>query len=79
MAVPISARGGVAVALFLGAGMLADRYQGAGSEDQVQALFGSLALGPQGYAGIVGVIVLVAAVTAITSRVTVHATLGALE
>ena len=71
--------GGIAVALFLGAGMLADRYQGAGSEDQVQALFGSLALGPQGYAGIVGVIVLVAAVTAITSRVTVHATLGALE
>jgi cell division transport system permease protein len=71
--------GGAAVALFLGGGMLAGRYQGAGNEDQVQALFGSLALGPQGYAGIVGVIVLVAAVTAITSRITVHATLGALE
>jgi cell division transport system permease protein len=71
--------GGAAIAFFLGAGMLADRYQGTGNEGQVQALFCSLTLGAPGYAGIVGVIVLVAAVTAITSRLTVHATLGALE
>jgi cell division transport system permease protein len=45
----------------------------------VEALFGSLTLGPAGYAGIVGVIVLVAAVSAITSRYTVHRTLGTLE
>jgi cell division transport system permease protein len=70
--------GGAAVALFLAAGVLAGR-QGTANEDQMQALFGSLVLGPQGYAGIVGVIVLVAAVTAITSRCTVHATLSALE
>jgi cell division transport system permease protein len=71
--------GGAAIALFLAAGMLAGRTQGTASEDHVQALLGSLALGPQGYAGIVGVIVLVAAVTAITSRYTVHRTLSALE
>jgi cell division transport system permease protein len=71
--------GGAAVALFLAAGVLAGRHSGSAGEDQAQALFGSLVLGPPGYAGIVGVMVLVAAVTAITSRLTVHATLAALE
>jgi cell division transport system permease protein len=71
--------GSAAVALFIAAGVLAGHHHGTAAEDQAQALFGSLTLGPQGYAGIVGVVVLVAAVTAITSRYTVHRTLSALE
>jgi len=71
--------GGAAIALYLAAGLIGSHYRGTATEDQVEALFGSLALGPAGYAGIVGVIVLVAAVTAITSRYTVHRTLSALE
>jgi cell division transport system permease protein len=71
--------GGAAMAVFLLAGLLARRYEGTAGEQQVEALFGSLALDAAGYAGIVGVIILIAAVTAITSRLTVQRTLSALE
>jgi cell division transport system permease protein len=71
--------GGATVGLYLAAGLIGGRYRATATEDQVEALFGSLTLGLAGYAGIAGVVVLVAAVTAITSRYTVHRTLGALE
>lgn len=70
--------GGIAVVVYLGAGLLADRYSGT-TADGMDSLFGSLMLGPPGYAGIAGIVVLVAAVTAITSRYTVHRTLSDLE
>jgi cell division transport system permease protein len=51
----------------------------AGTEVEIAALFGSLTLGPDGYAGMAGVLVLVAAVAAMTSRWTVHRTLSTLD
>jgi len=45
----------------------------------MSALFGSFAIGPEGYGAIAGLIVLIAVVTAGTSRLTVYRTLGAIE
>jgi cell division transport system permease protein len=42
-------------------------------------VFGQLALGRQGYAGIFGIVVLVAMVTTVTSRITVRRTLRAID
>lgn len=71
--------GGVAILLFFLAGALGRWLRGSAGESQVTALFGSLALGPEGYAAIIGLIILVGAVTAGTSRLTVHRTLRAME
>jgi len=72
--------GGVAaMLLFLLAGLFGDWFKGTAGEEQVSALFGSFALGPEGYGAIVGLIALIAAVTAGTSRVTVYRTLGSIE
>lgn len=71
--------GGLAVVLFAVAGLLADRFKGTAAEDQVGALFGSFAVGPEGYAAIVGLVVLASAVAAGTSRWTVQQTLKAME
>lgn len=71
--------GGLAMALFVLARIFGGGLKGPAGEQEVEALFGNLALGPEGYAGIVGVLVLVAAMTAITSRWTVHRTLNTLE
>jgi cell division transport system permease protein len=71
--------GGFAVALFVLARIFGGGLKGTAGEQEVEALFGNLALGPEGYAGILGVLVLVAAITAITSRFTVHRTLNTLE
>lgn len=71
--------GGAALAMFLLMTLVSGRLSGVAGEAQVEALFGGLALGADGYAGIVGVVVLVAAVTGVTSRLTVHRTLAALE
>jgi len=49
------------------------------SDPGAAALFGTLALGPTGYAGIILVLALIAAVTVLTSRWTVHRTLNALD
>jgi cell division transport system permease protein len=70
--------GGAAMAVFLGLRYAAAPLP-AGTEVEVTALFGSLHLGPDGYAGICGVVVLVAAVAAMTSRWTVHRTLNTLD
>ncbi len=72
--------GGVAaMLLFALAGLFGDWFKGTAGEEQVSALFGSFALGPEGYGAIVGLIALIAAVTAGTSRVTVYRTLGSIE
>ena len=71
--------GAAALAVFLLATFLGGQFRGAAGEEQVEALIGGLALGPDGFAGIFGLVVLVAAVTAVTSRLTVHRTLAALE
>jgi cell division transport system permease protein len=72
--------GGVAAVFFVAMSFLGphlDRL--VGGSGGAEALFGSIVLGPDGYAGVFGLVVLVAAATALTSRVTVVRTLGALE
>jgi cell division transport system permease protein len=71
--------GAAALVVFGLATLVSGRVGGVAGEEQVEALFGGLSLGPDGYAGIFGLVVLVAAVTAVTSRLTVHRTLAALE
>lgn len=72
--------GGVAaILLFVLAGFVGDWFKGTASEDQVAALFGSFAIGPEGYGAVVGLVLLVAVVTAGTSRVTVYRTLRTIE
>jgi cell division transport system permease protein len=71
--------GAAAMALFALVGFLADWFKGTASESQATALFGSLALGAEGYGAVIGLVVLVAAVTAGTSRLTVAHTLKSLE
>lgn len=67
--------GGAAILCFLLAQLLGDWFKGTAGEGQAAALFGSFALGPEGYGAIVGLVVLIAAVTAGTSRATVQHTL----
>jgi len=70
--------GGSAMMLFALAGFLGDRLGTAG-ENRVVALFGSFAIGIEGYGAVIGLIVLVAALTAATSGLTVYRTLGSIE
>jgi cell division transport system permease protein len=72
--------GGVAaMLLFLAAGYLGDWFKGTAGEGQVAALFGSFAIGLEGYGAMAGLIVLIGVVTAGTSRLTVYRTLGSIE
>jgi cell division transport system permease protein len=71
--------GGAAIALFLLVYFMQPRVSATAHGQEIEALFGNLALMPEGYAGIVGLMVLIAAVTAMTSRGTVHRTLDSLE
>lgn len=71
--------GAAAVGLFLLGQVAGARLRGTASVQELEGLFGSLMLPPDGYAGIMGVMVLIAAVAAITSRWTVHRTLNDLE
>lgn len=72
--------GSVAIAFFLAMGFFGAHLGSVvGGTGEAEALFGSIVLGPDGYAGVFGLVVLVAAATALTSRVTVVRTLGALE
>jgi cell division transport system permease protein len=72
--------GGAAALLVFAAAHLIGRWlQGTPGEDQIGALFGTFAMGVNGYAAILGQVVLIALVTALTSRLTVHRTLKGLE
>jgi cell division transport system permease protein len=71
--------GGLAMLLFGVAGIAARMGAGTASGDQVATLFGSFALGWDGYLAIIAQILLVAAVTALASRQTVNRTLEAVD
>ncbi len=60
-------------------GLVAGRWRATAGGDQIEALFGSFALGITGYAAIAGLVVLVTAVAALTCRFTVMRTLGAID
>jgi cell division transport system permease protein len=71
--------GGLAIVVFLIAGLIGDRLVATSSGDQISALFGSFSIGTIGYAGIVAQVALIAAVTAATSREVVNRTLKTVE
>jgi cell division transport system permease protein len=71
--------GGLAMLLFGVAGIAARMSSGTASGDQIGMLFGSFALGWEGYLAIVAQIALVALVTAVASRRTVNRTLDTVE
>lgn len=75
-----AAAGGIlALAAILVSGIVAARWRATAGGDQIEALFGSFALGATGYAGIAILVVLVTAVAALTCRWTVMRTLGAID
>jgi cell division transport system permease protein len=71
--------GGLAMLLFGVANIAASMSLGTAGGDQLAALFGSFALGWEGYAAIFAQILLVAVVTAVASRRTVNRTLQTVE
>ena len=71
--------GGLAMLLFGVAGIAARMGAGTASGDQVATLFGSFALGWDGYLAILTQILLVAVVTALASRQTVNRTLETVD
>jgi cell division transport system permease protein len=71
--------GGAAILAFALAALLGKWFRGTPGQDQIGALFGTFSIGPEGYAGVLGLVILIAAVTAVTSRITVHRTLAAIE
>jgi cell division transport system permease protein len=71
--------GGLALLMFLIASFVPVWLQATPEREQIAALFGTRALGFDGYAAIVAQAILIAAVTAITSRLTVHRTLRTLD
>jgi cell division transport system permease protein len=71
--------GGLAMVLFGFAGIASRMGAGTAGGDQVATLFGSFALGWEGYLAIAGQIVLIAVVAAIASRRTVNRTLETVE
>ncbi len=71
--------GGLAIVAFALAAALGNWFGGTPEQDQLGALFGTFSIGAEGYAAMVGLVILIAAVTAVTSRVTVHRTLAAIE
>ena len=71
--------GGLAILLFGIAGIVARMSAGTASGDQVATLFGSFALGWDGYLAIAAQILLVAVVTAVASRRTVNRTLETVD
>ncbi len=72
--------GGVgAILVFWTAGSFAGRWRATPSGDQIEALFGSFALGFRGYAAVVAVALAIAATTAVVSRVTVFRNLRGLD
>jgi cell division transport system permease protein len=71
--------GGAAILMFGLAGFVARLSRGTAGGDQAASLFGTFAMGIEGYAAIVAQIALIALVTALTSRHTVNTTLRSVE
>ena len=71
--------GGGAMLTFWFAGAAAARWNATPGGDQVEALFGTFALGLRGYAAIVLIAFIVAITTAVVSRFTVHRNLRGLD
>ena len=71
--------GGLAMLLFGAANIAAGMSVGTAGGDQASGLFGSFALGWDGYGAILAQIVLIALVTAAASRHTVNRTLQSVE
>jgi cell division transport system permease protein len=71
--------GAGAILLFALAGAGGRWMRGTAGGDQLAALFGTLAIGIEGYVAVLVVIVVIAAVTALASRRTVNRTLGTVE
>jgi cell division transport system permease protein len=72
--------GGVgAMLVFWAAGLLTNRWQATPGGEQIEALFGTFALGLRGYAALVVIALLIAATTAVVSRVTVYRNLRGLD
>ncbi|MGL5116155.1 MAG: cell division protein FtsX [Beijerinckiaceae bacterium] len=71
--------GGVAMITFWAAGLLARRLEATPGGDQLEALFGTFALGLRGYAAVFAIALVVALTTAIVSRVTVYRNLRGLD
>jgi cell division transport system permease protein len=71
--------GGLAMVVFVLAGLAADLGRGTTGGDQLAFLFGRFSLGLAGYLAILAQVVLIAAVTALTSRRTVDRTLETVE
>ena len=71
--------GAAAISGILIAGFVASRWRATAGGDQIEALFGTFALGTTGYVGILVLVVLVTTVAALTSRWTVMRTLSAID
>jgi len=71
--------GGLAILAFLVAAAVGSWFRGTPEQDQIGALFGTFGIGTEGYAAVIGLIILIASITAVTSRITVHHTLAAIE
>jgi cell division transport system permease protein len=71
--------GGAAVVVFALAGLVGNWGRGSLGGDQLAALFGTFAIGIEGYIAVLAQIVVIATVTALTSRRTVNRTLGTVE
>ncbi len=73
------AGGLAALGAIMASGLIAARWRATAGGDQIEALFGSFALGSTGYAGIVVLVLLVTGVAAVTCRLTVMRTLAAID
>jgi cell division transport system permease protein len=72
--------GGFAAMLtFWTAGFMSRRWQATPGGDQIEALFGTFALGFRGYAAVIVIALVIAVTTAIVSRVTVYRNLRGLD
>lgn len=71
--------GGLAIAAFVAASLLAARWIATPGGDQIEALFGAFSLGWRGFASIVVIALLVATITAVISRATVFRNLRGLD
>jgi cell division transport system permease protein len=71
--------GAGAMAAFWAAGLLSGGLQSTPGGEQIEALFGTFALGFRGYAAVLAIALLIAATTAIVSRVTVYRNLRGLD
>ncbi|WP_182085135.1 ABC transporter permease [Aureimonas sp. ME7] len=65
--------------VFLAVGQWTRANQATPEADQINALFGSFAIGWWGYAGTLGLVVLIGVLTAVTSRLTVTSQLAAID